>query len=204
MHDTVAAIEAAGGIAIPVPADLAKPEEVETIVARAKAAPGPIDLLINNAALTVPGRPPAAGRLRPAGRLGPAAGCSRRGRRGRGGRRGRRGGRGQRAHRGGGSAGDSTRPASQSPPAVPGPSAIRRHSFLDFPLKGFRLHFEIGLMATYRLMQLALPDMIDAGRGSIVKTSAPSPLSFPARGPTRRRRRRRCSDTAATKRPCIT
>jgi NAD(P)-dependent dehydrogenase (short-subunit alcohol dehydrogenase family) len=55
-------------------------------------------------------------------------------------------------------------------------------------LKGFRLHFEIGLMATYRLMQLVLPDMIAAGRGSIVNVSSlaayvPGPGPYPSTPP---------------------
>ena len=50
------------------------------------------------------------------------------------------------------------------PPARHG-SAPGSGSFLEFPLKGYRLHFEIGLFASYRLMQLVLPDMIEAGRG---------------------------------------
>ena len=45
-------------------------------------------------------------------------------------------------------------------------------SFLDFPLKGFRLHFEIGLFASYRLMQLVLPDMIEKQRGAVVNISS--------------------------------
>jgi hypothetical protein len=47
---------------------------------------------------------------------------------------------------------------------VPGGWSIPRGSFLAFPLKGFRLHFEIGLMATDRLMELVLPGMIEARR----------------------------------------
>ena len=58
VHDTVAAIEAAGGRAVAVPADLAQPDEVEGIVERASAELGTVDILVNNAALTVPGRPP--------------------------------------------------------------------------------------------------------------------------------------------------
>jgi NAD(P)-dependent dehydrogenase (short-subunit alcohol dehydrogenase family) len=141
VHETVAAIEADGGTAIAVPADLAKPDEVETIVDRTKSALGPVDILVNNAALTVPGRPPAKD-------AGPP------------------------------------RAVGQSPPPVPGATAIPRASFLSFPLKGFRLHFEIGLMATYRLMQLVLPDMIEAGRGTIVNISS-SAAYVPGPGPYR-------------------
>ena len=38
-----------------------QPEEVDGIVDRANAALGPVDILVNNAALTVPGRPPKGG-----------------------------------------------------------------------------------------------------------------------------------------------
>src|SRR5262249_43344513 len=53
-----------------------------------------------------------------------------------------------------------------------GTTSTRSGSFLDFPLKGFRLHFEVGLFASYRLMQLVLPDMIEGGRGAIVNISS--------------------------------
>jgi NAD(P)-dependent dehydrogenase (short-subunit alcohol dehydrogenase family) len=145
VHDTVAAIERAGGKAIAVPADLAKPEEVDTVVERTKAALGTVDILVNNAALTVPGRPPPK-----------EAGAAR----------------------------ADDKPTDQSPPPVPSGWAIPRSSFLAFPLKGFRLHFEIGLMATYRLMQLVLPDMIELGRGSIVNISSLAAYS-PGPGPYR-------------------
>jgi|SRR5581483_1335142 len=61
VHDTVAEIRAGGGTALAVPADLADPEQVETVVERARATLGPVDILVNNAALTIPGRPPRAG-----------------------------------------------------------------------------------------------------------------------------------------------
>jgi NAD(P)-dependent dehydrogenase (short-subunit alcohol dehydrogenase family) len=130
VHETVAEIEAAGGHAVAVPADLALPEEVETIIDRAKSALGPVDILVNNAALTIPGRPPKD------------------------------------APRSEGAPSD--RAAKDPPPRGSG----TRSSFLTFPLKGFRLHYEIGLFALYRLMQLALPDMIERGGGSIVNISS--------------------------------
>jgi len=46
-----ARIEAAGGRALPLQADLADPQAVEQLVAQAAAALGPLDLLINNAAI---------------------------------------------------------------------------------------------------------------------------------------------------------
>jgi 7-alpha-hydroxysteroid dehydrogenase len=146
VHDTVASIEATGGRAVAVPADLVNPEEVDGIVDRVNAALGTVDILVNNAALTVPGRPPKGGA-------------------------------------GGGST--AAKPAVETPPPVPGGWSIPRGSFLAFPLKGFRLHFEIGLMATYRLMQLVLPDMIEARRGSIVNISSAAAYA-PGAGPYRR------------------
>ncbi len=58
IHDTVNRIEAAGGRAVAVAADLATPADVERLVAEARSALGPIDVLVNNTAVTVPGRPP--------------------------------------------------------------------------------------------------------------------------------------------------
>jgi NAD(P)-dependent dehydrogenase (short-subunit alcohol dehydrogenase family) len=126
IHDTVADIEADGGRAVAIRADLANEDDVDQLVERARAELGPIDLLVNNAALTVPGRPPGAGSDR--------------------------------------------RPKDSSPP--PRTTTTRPGSFLAFPLKGYRLHFQIGLFASYRLMQLVLPDMVELGRGSIVNISS--------------------------------
>ena len=61
IHETVAAIEADGGRAVAIRADLADEDDVDRLVDEARAALGPIDLLVNNAALTVPGRPPGRG-----------------------------------------------------------------------------------------------------------------------------------------------
>jgi NAD(P)-dependent dehydrogenase (short-subunit alcohol dehydrogenase family) len=49
-------------------------------------------------------------------------------------------------------------------------------------LKGYRLHFQVGLFATYRLMQLVLPDMIELGRGGIVNISSLAAF-IPGEGP---------------------
>ena len=135
IHDTVAAIEADGGRAVAIRADLAREDDVDRLVAEARDALGPIDLLVNNAALTVPGRPRAAGVA--------------------------------------------------AAPAAPPPArttSTRAGSFLEFPLKGYRLHFEIGLFASYRLMQLVLPDMIELGRGGIVNISSLAAF-IPGEGP---------------------
>lgn len=59
--ETVAAIEAAGGRAVAIRADLLEPGDIPRLVDEARAALGPITVLVNNAAFTAPGRPPAAG-----------------------------------------------------------------------------------------------------------------------------------------------
>jgi NAD(P)-dependent dehydrogenase (short-subunit alcohol dehydrogenase family) len=146
IHDTVAAIEADGGRALAIRADLADEDDVDRVVDEARAAFGPIDLLVNNAALTVPGRPPGKD--------------------------------------------DAPRAPKSSAPAPARTTTTRPGSFLGFPLKGYRLHFQIGLFAAYRLMQLVVPDMIELGRGGIVNISSlaafvpgPGPYEHPG-GPT--------------------
>ncbi|OMC24329.1 SDR family NAD(P)-dependent oxidoreductase [Mycobacterium colombiense] len=59
--ETVADIEAAGGRAVAVRADLTDRDQIARLVESAREALGPIGILINNAAFTAPGRPPAAG-----------------------------------------------------------------------------------------------------------------------------------------------
>ncbi|SOJ53894.1 7-alpha-hydroxysteroid dehydrogenase [Mycobacterium simulans] len=59
--DTVADIEAPGGRAVAVRADLTDREDVARLVQAARDALGPITILVNNAAFTAPGRPPAPG-----------------------------------------------------------------------------------------------------------------------------------------------
>jgi 7-alpha-hydroxysteroid dehydrogenase len=131
VHDTVAEITASGGQAWPVQCDVAVEEQLEQLIAAAHAAFGPVQILVNNAALTVPGRPPA----------------------------------------------------SASPEAMARPRAPQRGvGFLDFPLKGFRRHLEVNLFAPYRLMQLVLPGMIAAGRGSIINIGAEA-ARVPGEGP---------------------
>ncbi|EUA56095.1 short chain dehydrogenase family protein [Mycobacterium intracellulare 1956] len=57
--ETVAGIEAAGGRAVAVRADLTDRDEIARLVDSARDALGPIAILVNNAAFTAPGRPPA-------------------------------------------------------------------------------------------------------------------------------------------------
>jgi 7-alpha-hydroxysteroid dehydrogenase len=61
IRETVADIEAAGGRAVAVRADLTDRDDVARLVAEARDALGPITILINNAAFTAPGRPPVPG-----------------------------------------------------------------------------------------------------------------------------------------------
>lgn len=50
LHETAAAIEAGGGRALPVQADLADPDDRARVVPAVTAALGPVDVLVNNAA----------------------------------------------------------------------------------------------------------------------------------------------------------
>ncbi len=59
LADTVAEIRAAGGRAAAIPADLSDPADVDGVLARAEAAVGPIDTLVNNAGVNFYG--PALG-----------------------------------------------------------------------------------------------------------------------------------------------
>ena len=52
LESTVASIKAAGGEATPVAVDISQPEECEKLVKAARDAYGPVDVLVNNAALT--------------------------------------------------------------------------------------------------------------------------------------------------------
>jgi NAD(P)-dependent dehydrogenase (short-subunit alcohol dehydrogenase family) len=121
VHDTVALIEEAGGRAVAVPCDLTVDSDVVHLAEEAARALGPVDLLVNNAAVTAPGRPP-----RPDARPSPGP---------------------------------------VGPPRSPG-------GFLEFPLKAYRLHFEVDVFAAYRLMQLTLPGMVAAGRGSVLNITS--------------------------------
>lgn len=64
--ETVAEIEAAGGRAVAIRADLLERDDIPRLVTEAREALGPITVLVNNAAFTAPGRPPAAGASVPA------------------------------------------------------------------------------------------------------------------------------------------
>jgi NAD(P)-dependent dehydrogenase (short-subunit alcohol dehydrogenase family) len=147
IHETVAEIERAGGRAVAVAADLSKLDDVERAYHESRDALGPIDLLVNNAALTVPGRPPRADDPAPEAKAAKAATIAE-----------------ARAQH-----------EAKAPRAPFG-------SFLTFPLSGFERHFAVGVFASYRLMQLVLPDMIDRRRGAIVNISSVAGLR-PGEGP---------------------
>jgi 3-oxoacyl-[acyl-carrier protein] reductase len=51
LRETVAAIEAAGGEALAIEADVSDPEQIEAVAARAEEAFGGTDILVNNAAI---------------------------------------------------------------------------------------------------------------------------------------------------------
>ncbi len=75
--ETVTEIEAAGGRAVAIRADLTDRDDVGRLVAEARDALGPLTVLVNNAAFTAPGRPPVPGvrpRARPAAKSAPAGG----------------------------------------------------------------------------------------------------------------------------------
>jgi len=59
--ETVAQIQQAGGRAVAIRADLLEREDRARLTEAARAALGPITLLVNNAAFTAPGRPPKPG-----------------------------------------------------------------------------------------------------------------------------------------------
>ena len=125
--ETVAAIEEAGGRAVAIRADLLARDDIARLVAETRAMLGPITILVNNAAFTAPGRPPAPG--------APA------------------------------------RPAIATTPRAAAPNA-EWPGFLSVPVAAYRRHFEIGPLAAYELAQLICPDMIDAGRGSIINITS--------------------------------
>jgi NAD(P)-dependent dehydrogenase (short-subunit alcohol dehydrogenase family) len=154
IYETVAEIEAAGGMAVAIPADLSDEEQVERVAGTAREALGPISLLVNNAALTVPGRPPPTK---------PAVGAP--------------------VHTPTAATQGPTAPATRSAGAEDRRGMGR--GFLEFPLRGFRLHYQVGVFASYRLMQLVLPDMISAKRGSIVNISSLAAF-IPGEGPYER------------------
>jgi NAD(P)-dependent dehydrogenase (short-subunit alcohol dehydrogenase family) len=68
IFETVEEIEREGGRAVAIRADLLVPQDRARLIEEARAALGPITLLVNNAAFTAPGRPPKPGSEAPAAR----------------------------------------------------------------------------------------------------------------------------------------
>jgi 7-alpha-hydroxysteroid dehydrogenase len=137
--ETVAEIEAAGGRAVAIRADLTNRDDLPRLVDEARDALGPITVLVNNAAFTAPGRPPAPGAPTP----------------------------------------QKKAPSVKAPvPQADWPS------FVGTPVHAFRRHFEIAVFAAYELMQLVVPDMINAGGGAIVNISSIA-SRIPGMGPYR-------------------
>lgn len=77
--ETVADIEAEGGRAVAVRADLTDRDDIARLVDAAREALGPITILVNNAAFTAPGRPPTPGAERRAKSAKPAGGAAKAG-----------------------------------------------------------------------------------------------------------------------------
>jgi NAD(P)-dependent dehydrogenase (short-subunit alcohol dehydrogenase family) len=132
IHETVSMIERAGGQALAVVADMAQEADLDRLVDTARTEFGPVDVLVNNAALTLGGRPPAPGSK-------PAK--------------------------------PTTVVHQDAPP-----------SLATFPLKALRVHFSVNVFASYRLMQLVLPDMAQRGAGNIVNISSDAAFK-PGEGP---------------------
>lgn len=129
IHETVALIESAGGKATPFAVDLMAEDEIDRLVDDVERRLGPIGVLVNNAALTVSGRP------------------------------------GQQPR-------DHAEPVRFSQPP----------SLAQVPVKAYRRHIALNLIAPYRLMQLTLPAMLSAGRGNIVNISSRAAFE-PGEGP---------------------
>ncbi|HEY3631914.1 MAG TPA: SDR family NAD(P)-dependent oxidoreductase [Jatrophihabitantaceae bacterium] len=128
LQQTVSEIRAGGGVADAFACDVQVDAELIAVVDGARERLGPVDILVNNAALTVPGRPGAP------------------------------------------------------PPSLPKGGTAPTPGFLDIPLKAYRRSFEVGLFPLFRLSQLVLPDMLAAGRGSIINIGSDSARK-PGEGP---------------------
>ena len=144
--ETVADIEAAGGRAVAVRADLTDRDQIAGLVTSAREALGPIGILINNAAFTAPGRPPAPGG-RPRDKAAKAEAAK------------------AEAVKAEAAKAEAAKPAGAA--AKPG-----WPRFVSTPLHAYRRHFDIAVFAAYELMQMVCPDMIEAGGGSIINITS--------------------------------
>jgi NAD(P)-dependent dehydrogenase (short-subunit alcohol dehydrogenase family) len=100
--------------------------------------------LVNNAALTAPGRPPSRHAAEQPTSAARTTGAPR-------------------------------APRDEVPPAL-------AHTFLSMPVRGYRRHYEVGVFAAYRLMQLVVPGMVELGGGSVVNVSSDAAVR-PGEGP---------------------
>jgi NAD(P)-dependent dehydrogenase (short-subunit alcohol dehydrogenase family) len=142
IRETVAEIETRGGRAVAVRADLFERADRARLVEETRRALGPVTLLVNNAAFTAPGRPPAPGDVRPA--AGPSS-----------------------APR---ASAPPARAAGATVKA--GGGQVDWPTFLTTPLRAYERHFMIGPFAAYELMQLVVPDMTAAGHGAVVNITS--------------------------------
>lgn len=129
IHETVALIENAGGNGAPFAVDLMIEDDIDRLVGDVEERLGPIGVLVNNAALTVSGRPGQQPRA------------------------------------------DAPSVRFSQPP-----------SLVQVPVKAYRRHIALNLIAPYRLMQLTLPAMLSSGRGNIVNISSRAAFE-PGEGP---------------------
>jgi 7-alpha-hydroxysteroid dehydrogenase len=138
--ETVVQIEAAGGQALAVRADVSQPEDRRRLVDEARQL-GPVSILVNNAAFTAPGKPPAPGAPAP-----------------------------------------SRRTESHTARTETGQAKPDWPTFLHTALAAYQRHFQVGPFAAYELMQLVVPDMLEAGGGAIVNISSGASRA-PGEGP---------------------
>ena len=138
--ETVAEIEAAGGRAVAIRADLTNRDDLPRLVDEARDALGPI---------THPGQQRCVHRARPA-------------------------------------ADTRSADAAEEGTGCQSPNRRRRtgRRSSEHPVHAFRRHFEIAVFAAYELMQLVVPDMINAGGGAIVNISSIA-SRIPGMGPYR-------------------
>jgi 7-alpha-hydroxysteroid dehydrogenase len=143
--ETVELINAAGGRAVAIQADLLEPLDRVRLVEETRAAFGPVTLLVNNAAFTAPGRPPKSGAE------------------------------GKQASRSDSRAGSRARDARAATPegaqTVQKTEKVDWPTFRTTPLHAYRRHFEM-VFGAYELMQYVVPDMEAAGHGAIVNITS--------------------------------
>ena len=148
--ETVTAIERAGGRAVAIRADLLQSGDTTRLVAEARAALGPVTILVNNAAFTAPGRPPKAGSEVVAKAVATTSV--------------------------GATMSAPSTPMGVDPSSTGAGTATSTKaewpSFVSTPLAAYRRHFEIAVFAAYELMQMVVADMTAAGYGAIINITS--------------------------------